>query len=100
MKMNFFLAAILFLAISLHTIHFDHDHPREIFGDEPQAIMHGGDKKWFGDVLVPLIVTPFIILLRSPVALPVVFFVFLFYKFFDPLQEALRRGILHSKIYA
>ena len=47
-KILFFTALLLLTAFALHTIHFDHHHPRELFGDEGvSALMHGEDKKWW-----------------------------------------------------
>lgn len=99
-KVQLFFALVLFLAIGLHTIHFDHDHQKEIFGDSVQAIMHGSDKKHFFvlDVanfdISPVVFSPgFFIAYLS------VFSIFLFRRTFDSFREALRRGIIHPKIY-
>lgn len=100
-KVQLFFALVLFLVIGLHTIHFDHDHQKEIFGDEAQAIMHGSDKKHFFVLDVPNFDVPsavfsvgFFVLYFS------IFFIFPFRRAFDPFREALRRGKIHPKLYA
>jgi hypothetical protein len=100
-KVQVFFALVFFLVISLHTLHFDHDHQKEFFGDDIQAIMHGSDKKYVFVLDVPIFNI-------SPSVLPAgflifyffsIFFVTFFRRIFDPFREALRRGIIHSKIY-
>lgn len=40
------ISFLLLAAIAWHTLAFDHDHPRELFGDGIQAVLHGEDRKW------------------------------------------------------
>jgi hypothetical protein len=94
---RFFLAAVLLAVFSLHTVAFNHEHDERVFGDILQAIVHGEDKKWFADFLPGR---------AMPLPLPpVAVFIFcsLLRRFFaaaDPFREALRRGIIHPKLYA
>lgn len=94
-KMKFFLTTIFLAVFSLHTIAFNHHHDERIFVGIFQAATHGEEKKWFTDiflvsgrmfVLVPALVFIFF--------LPSIFFVY------DPIRQALRRGIIHPKLYS
>lgn len=96
-------AVALFLAIGLHTTRFDHDHQKEIFGSGAQAILHGSDKKHF---FVPDAPNPgvFSVVFQSLFfAASLVIFSFSFFllrRIHDPFREAIRRGIIHPKLYA
>jgi hypothetical protein len=94
---RFFFAAVLLAVFSLHTAAFNHEHNERVFGGILQAIVHGEDKKWFADFL-PGRAIPFVF----P---PVFFLVFYclaryFFSAIDPFREALRRGVIHPKLYA
>lgn len=101
-KIGCFFALVLFLATALHTIYFDHDHQKEIFGDGMQAIMHGSDKKHFFVLDAPNLYSPSFTFLPERFLFSYFFLLFsvLVYKGFDPFREALRRGKIHPKLYA
>ncbi len=89
----------------LHTF-IPHDHPHEIFGTGIQAAFHGEDKKWWALlVLVSLFfaLVRFIrerlnVDLKNLACKPCFYLTLGFSKIFDPIREALRRGILHPKL--
>lgn len=100
-KVRLFFALILFFMIGLHVIYFDHDHQKEIFGNVAQEITHGSDKKLFFVLDVPIFYISFVVVPAGFfVAYLSIFFIFLFKRIFDLFREALRRGIIHPKIYA
>jgi hypothetical protein len=91
-------------ALSLHAV-IPHDHPEEVFGTGIQAALHGNDKKWW----LLLLVAAFFVLFGNSVknALNKNCQIFPSHSFwltsnfsniFDPIREALRRGILHPKL--
>lgn len=100
-KVQLFFALILFLVVGLHTIHFDHNHQKEIFGDEAQAITHGSDKKHFFVLDAPnLSISSTVFSSRLFIPYFAILFIFLLRRIFDPFREAFSRGIIHPKIYA
>ncbi len=50
-----FTAAFLLLTIGLHTIVFDHHHPKPM-GEKMQAVFHGDNKKWFIAAIVIVLI--------------------------------------------
>ena len=101
----FFFAGVLFITLFLHTAHFNHDHAKEIFGEGQIVIMHASNKEESGSLGVPFPdVSPAVFpsgTFSAPYMSPLFgFFAFFLYKIFDPLREALRRGILQPKLYA
>ncbi len=101
------VALLLLGAIALHTIHFDHHHPHEFFGnDEVQAAMHGEDKKWW--LLFELVLALYIGLtlfrVRHNSAIfqnrffKSIWYRYYFVKIFDPFSIPIRRGIIHPKL--
>lgn len=106
-----FLGALfLLLAFSLHAV-VHHEHPYEIFGNNPtQAYLHGGDKKyWWMIVLAAylFIAGAASLLARNQLLTPRAILPSSFghlylrvdlSKLFDPLRKALREGRLQRKI--
>lgn len=99
------VALILASWMILH-ITIPHEHPEEMFGKGIQAVLHGGDKKWWLLVLFSFFVAlggflknrftggHLTITRKSSFWLT-----FDFSKIFDPIREALRRGILQPILY-
>lgn len=92
-----FFSVVLLAVFFLHTAVFDHHYDERIFGGISQAITHGEEKKWFADFLSAS-VSPFTLV-------PALFFIFIFFAprtffVYDPIRQALRRGTVHSKVYA
>jgi hypothetical protein len=96
-----FFAAALCFVIGLHTIRFVHDHQKEIFGGGAEVIMHGSDKKHFFVADASIFNASFAALFTGFFAAYVLFSsIFLSRRIFDPFREALRRGIIHPKLYS
>jgi len=100
------VAVLMLLSLSLHAV-IPHDHPKEIFGNGIQVILHGNDRKWW---ILLLLVSLFIAsrglfkgkLVNTQLASirqSAFWLTFNFSNIFDPIREALRRGILHPKLY-
>ena len=101
----------LVLSFGLHSIEFHHHHAHLIFGEGLYAILHTNDKKWWFFLLLSAIIsialaillkqsdalTKHVVALQESTPLPNRF-IFDTLFFFDPIQQALRRGILHPKI--
>lgn len=90
------IGVLLLLVLSLHTLHFDHEHPGHIFGEGIQAVLHGENKKWlmalpetFGLSLLSLLP---IFTLVFPDA-------FLSFAERDPVRLALARGRIQKRLY-
>lgn len=97
----FLIASVLFLHAAI-----PHDHPGEIFGNGIQAALHGSDKKWWLLILLTSLLLAFGNSIKNRVVgerqitSPTSFWLtFDFSKIFDPLREALRRGILQPILY-
>lgn len=111
-KASFFIIVISFLLLAVitwHTLVFDHDHQRELFGDGIQAVLHGEDRKrFFLDVC-------FLFLLAWGTAYIAVIYADLKYlldyrrcfggyktlmigQLPDPMKRALYSGRLHPKL--
>jgi hypothetical protein len=94
--MRFFFAAVLLAAFSFHVTIFDHHHDERIFVGIFQAVTHGEEKKWFTDILPASA--------RMFVRVPMLVFIFIFFVpsiffVYDPIRQALRRGVIHPKLY-
>lgn len=96
-KIKFFLTTILLAVFSLHTIAFNHHHDERIFIGIFQTATHGEEKKWFTDIL-PVSARMFV-LVPAPVFIFIFFLASIFFVY-DPIREALRRGIIHPKLYS
>ena len=89
--------------MGLHAIIANHEHPHEIFGDNPvQAALHGSDKKWW---LVALAVIGVILSAGLPDigALRRTHLAFTFPPeralISEPLRIALSCGVIHGKVF-
>ena len=105
-----FVAFFILFAMIFHAIGIHHDHIEEIFGhNEQKAFLHGGDKKyWFLALLAIITVAAKAIgnifnrekylddrqLLYSMS----IYFLLVASHIFNPVREALRKGILNPKL--
>ncbi len=98
------IALLLIISFALHDM-IHHDHPKELFGNDVQAVLHMEDRKWWvlfvvlvihlgvfvrANFLDTLRIAQHVVYYSSVGALAITFH----------LREALRRGILHPKLYA
>ena len=99
----FFIALAILVSLVLHEVHFNHDHSKVLFGEKIEAVTHGTDKKWWlmamlsamsavfaGSLMIAINET------RSGISLTPSRNNML--RSLSPLNHALRRGIIHSKI--
>lgn len=94
---RFFLVAVLLATFSLHAAIFDHHHDERIFTGIFQSITHGEEKKWFTDFL-PTSARMFALV--PALFLSLFFFAPSTFFVYDPIRQALRRGVIHPKLYA
>ena len=105
-----FVVLALVLSFGIHAIEINHYHPDEIFGEGLSASLHINDKQWWFLLLLAAIAITWAIFwkqsnsLTGRIVLLQKYFV-LFNRFlfdtlllFDPMRQALRRGVLHPKI--
>lgn len=106
----FMVALVLVLSFGFHTVGFDHHHPLHIFGEDVEAVMHGGDKKlWLLLLLTFIAIVGAIFWKRNeisnhqhmrllPYSTPSNNFLFDVVLSLDPIRQAIRCGIIHPKI--
>jgi len=98
------MAVLMLLSLSVHAL-IPHDHPQEIFGTGMQAALHGNDKKWW----ILLLLAALLVLFRNSIkndldnnrqilARRSFWLTSNLSNIFDPIREALRRGILNPKL--
>ena len=101
----FILALLLILSFCLHALSH-HEHPKDLFGEGPQAAFHGEDKKWWALFIALSLSLAYVSFFRKqrdaasqisrqgetfpPARGSLILF--------DPLHEALRKGVMHPKI--
>ncbi len=100
------IAIALIASFVLHDI-IPHSHPHHLFGTGIQAAFHGEDKKWWSIIVLASLLLSFAITSRWRLENKLAgksflhrssYFILDFSKIFNPLREALRRGILHPKL--
>jgi len=104
-----FVAVLLLLSFGLHAF-IPHEHPKEIFGQDPiNAYLHGEDRKKLLAILLASALFALAVSLKPRITQretvsqissfgPLYLSIDLS-PLFDPLRVAFRRGILHPKIY-
>lgn len=110
-KLFWFVAAIILtLSLGAHALGIHHDHPHFIFGEGLSATLHIGEQKWWLVLLLIAIALNKYFLLRKGVSYSKQNVETLSHDsanttgtiisiFFNPIRLALRRGIIHPKIY-
>ena len=102
----FFVAILLIAALFLHALHLEHHHPLE-FGEGVQALLHGEDRKWLLAALLAALFALVLLFSRRPFLVELSgrtvlldFNPALSLSILVPVRIALRRGIVHPKLYA
>jgi hypothetical protein len=105
-KILLFVSILLLTSMGLHFIELHHEHPEAMFGgEEVQAYLHGGDRKWWLVFIALFVLCQTSNLFRTRVVevnRPILgqsrSTESIFSRLFDPLVFAFRSGVLHSKI--
>ena len=97
------IAVLLLSAFGLHMLSIDHHHPWDVAGgDRIQAALHGGEKRWLVCIAILFVYAGLAALFveynnamrrlsRKFFEIPLLF---------DCIRSALRKGIVHPKLYA
>ncbi len=99
------IAIALIFSFVLHDI-IPHHHPHQLFGNGPQAALHSNDKKWWYLMLLAFVfvTTDLVNKWRLDTGgKRNIFFISPYFrldiaKLFNPILQALRRGILNPKL--